>query len=538
MKPRTFGCAAALVGVLAATIVSSSAGMPLLVRDPAAGVLQVATPDTAPGLRITVTQAGLTAAADAIVPILNKALAKPIVLPARTLSVKVPLLGTITVDLTSITISGLAVPALSLEALAPSGMNGAIGGLSIEVDVPFTWRQKDWPHIHGHNSVTAGGTGGNIAMAFEVSAGPAGKPHVTITSDSCSFAHFDIKVHGTGGWIFNVFLSLFNGVLKKAVDDAVSKAIATAVPDALNKALADMHTVTEIFGGVSRVDLNYGLQGVNSSTQQYLSLGDLLSITDNMTGVACPLPPAVLPVVAPKHPANHLQIMLADSFVSCLGWVQYANDALHLDLPHSALPTVLNTSFWNGVVPGLEKALPGAAMGVEVTLRSTPGIHTSVADGIVGAADVGLNFSVAEGATGHMVHSHSLDARFAFGASLAVTDHNNTATLMFNVTTLSLNMTGIDSSFGPMNTAGLDGMFAAVLPLVKDIINGLLAKGIPLPGAPTGAGAANVAVDMGEGYFAISFDLKFADATETAPLAKQAEPAGRFSLRGALSAAE
>lgn len=395
--------------------------------------------------------------------------------------------------------------------------------------MPFSWRQDGWPHIKGHNSVTAGGVGGDISMALAISANAAGQPSVSMSSDSCSFSHFDIKVHGRGGWIFNIFLSLFNHELKDAVDKAVATAMKTEIPNVVNKALSEMKFVTTIFGGASRVDLDYGLHDV-TSTAAAVSFGDLLSVKDHATGAACPLAPVALPEVSPLHPTNYLQIVLADDFVSCLGWVQYANKALQLQVPHSDMPNLLNTTFWKGSVPGLPAALPDAAMALDVTLHAAPGIHTTAAKGIVGSADLALDFSV-EGASGAQRHSHTLDASVSFGASVAIVDVGKTATLMFKVTELSLAFKELDSDFGPVNVAGLNGLLDIILPLIKDAIDGLLAKGIPLPGSPTGAGVKNPEVDMGNGYLAISFDFVAAE-DESNPAAPAAA-----ALRGSALAA-
>lgn len=461
-------------------------------------------PLTAPALVVTLEQNGVNAIRDFALPIINGALAGTINLPDISQTVDVPVVGHVEIDLTSIAISGFQLPELNVGFAAPDEITTTAGGLTLDVNMDFHYRKVHWPHVSDHGTVSVKASGGSLDLAMSLTS-VAGKPHLNVVSSSVDMSSFDIHFSGKVSWLYNFIVGLFKGTLKKAVDSAVNKEVSTVINDNANKALEAMKFNTHLGGGKSRADLNYALASVNASSS-YIAIGDMLAITNNFTGTACPIAPAVLPVQNPVDPNNFVQILLASSFLNCFGWVSFDNDAVHERVDPSVVPGLLNSSAWAGIAPGLPKKVgPNVPLAVYIDLLKAPGI-SSTTEGTVAAADLSLNFSAVM-KTGEQ-HTHRLGLHVDFGLGVTVANVNDTATLEFNVTTLDLNVTAIDSEVGPIDVSQVNGFFETILPLVRDLLDAVLAKGVPLPGAPSGLGFVNPHVSQGEGYIAISTDFK------------------------------
>lgn len=481
----------------------SSALVVAVVATLTCGPVAAVTTSGSPGVVLTFGQAGLTEMIDALLPVLNKALGGTIPLPDMSLDEHVPVVGHVTLDLTGMSITGFQLPSLDATFAAPDQLHAAIAGLSVNVNVGFRWRKVHWPHLSDHGTLTADTSGGSINLVTSVTS-VDGKPHLNVVTSTADFSDFTIHFSGKVAWLYNLIVDLFKNALKDAVNKAVSGAISNALDDSVNKALASLKMTTEIGGGKSRANLDYELVSVNA-TSSYMAVADLLGVTNNMTGAACPTQPKPLPSVSPVDPKSMIQIILADNFLDCFGWISFDNDAVHERIDHDALPGVLNTTAWVASIPGLAKQYPDMPMVMYMDLSAAPGYETH-ASGTGGVLNLGLNFSV--DTAGQEVHTHRLGFDATLGMAADIKSVNDTSTLFFNLTTLAANVTALQSSVGPIDPSGLNTFLAIILPIVKDVLSGMLAKGIPLPGSPTGLGLINPHLTQGEGYIAVSADFK------------------------------
>jgi len=474
-------------------------------------------PEASPGLVVTLEESGIKAITAAVLPVLNKALSGTIPLPDMNEDLHVPVFGHVTLDLTNIAISGFQLPALDVALAAPDTITTTASGLTLDVNLDFKWRKVHWPHASDHGTISVKASGGAMDLGMSLTS-VGGKPHLNVLTSTVDLSSFDIHFSGKVSWLYNFVVGLFKGKLKTAVQGAVSKELTTVIDSDANKALAAMHMLAYVGGGRSRADLNYELASVNA-TSTYIAIGDLMGITNNMTGAACPLAPAPLPVVDPVSPSSMVQLVLADTFINCFGWVAATNDALHERVDPTKLPGLLNTTAWASIAPGLAKKYPDTPLAMYVDLLGAPMVHSSTASGTSAAGHLALNFSAVT-KTGE-VHTHALGLLGNFGLQVGVEAAGSppVPTLMFNVTELAVNVSALDTQVGPIDVTGLDGLLGTVLPLVKDILQAALSKGLPLPGTPTGVGLVHPQVSQGNGYIAISADLSLGEAVQIAAAA-------------------
>merc|ERR1719201_1568504 len=80
----------------------------------------------------------------------------------------------------------------------------------------YKWRKVNWPHGSDHGTVTAGETEGDVSVLLDIVPDGTGPPSVTGTS-LVTIGHFDFHFEGKIDWLYNVFVSAFNGVIKKAI---------------------------------------------------------------------------------------------------------------------------------------------------------------------------------------------------------------------------------------------------------------------------------------------------------------------------------
>eukprot|EP00460_Paracercomonas_marina_P001517 EW706309.1.p1 GENE.EW706309.1~~EW706309.1.p1 ORF type:complete len:139 (+),score=60.97 EW706309.1:44-418(+) len=116
--------------------------------------------------------------------------------------------------------------------------------------------------------------------------------------------------------------------------------------------------------------------------------------------------------------------------------------------------------------------------------------------------------------TGAMAYTDTLRADPSFGIDLWVGPSkttNNTNDLFGSVSNVKLDVGVLDSVIGTIDLTNLQLIIDVPLPLVTDVLNGVLGAGIPLPLVPF-IQLVNPQVVFGDGYFGIATDFNFGDA--------------------------
>jgi hypothetical protein len=294
--------------------------------------------------------------------------------------------------------------------------------------------------------------------------------------------------------------SLFSGTIKKAVDDAVGKAISNIIDVNLDNELQKLHVIYYFGGGRSRMNFDIAFNNIAAST--YVELANNFGIADNKTGVACPIAPGPLPDL--DSDSHEIQLFLAESVLNCAIWVSYTNGAINLDLPSTV-------SFWKPFIPQLGVLFPGDKMTIAITPLIVQQNVTFDKSGASLALSVAANLTAHNDNTGVSNFACVLEFDAALGLDMWVgpsTLPNVTLALYANVTQIKITVEVLDSAIGEINLGILDTFIAIAEPIVQKFVNAILAIGIPLPVVP-GIGLENPSVFFGDGYLGVAADFVF-----------------------------
>merc|ERR1711871_587125 len=179
--------------------------------------------------------------------------------------------------------------------------------------------------------------------------GNSGTMSCSALSSTCSFGSFNIHFDHGASWLYNLLIDLFKGSVGKAIDNAVKSALTSAIDSDLNEALAKLPQSISIGGGKSEATLNTSLADVKAIGPSF-SIGDTFSWSNPTTSEACPHATPYIPPYTPGAQDKMLQLLMADTSLSCPLWVQYNNHALNFVLDPTTMPkaqSFLTTAFWS-----------------------------------------------------------------------------------------------------------------------------------------------------------------------------------------------
>lgn len=201
-------------------------------------VSAAATSTTESAFRATMTDGGVDKVKDIVVSLLV-AKFQHTVLPDQTIPFSVPLFGTIDLYLTNILVQNLNIPQADVTVQPPDGLLIVNQGITLDLSLDYKWKQHSWPHAEGHGSITANPKSGEIDIGFSVTS-HAGKPFITLNKNKIDFDNYDIKFHGEAAWLINIFVGLFNGIIRDLVNNTIQAIVNTAVTTGVNGIFANL----------------------------------------------------------------------------------------------------------------------------------------------------------------------------------------------------------------------------------------------------------------------------------------------------------
>eukprot|EP01104_Vermistella_antarctica_P011739 TRINITY_DN3311_c0_g1_i2.p1 TRINITY_DN3311_c0_g1~~TRINITY_DN3311_c0_g1_i2.p1 ORF type:complete len:545 (+),score=114.50 TRINITY_DN3311_c0_g1_i2:58-1692(+) len=337
----------------------------------------------------------------------------------------------------------------------------------------------------------------------------ASEPTAKIVDSEVNIHDFDVDVHGGASWFEGIFVDIFKDKIKKTIEDAMQDQIKDQGNDLAKKLLATLPTVIPI-DTIHEID--YGLTqepNITETTSTTSHKGDV-SWYKNDSAPKCPFKPSTeLPNY--QHDSYPLQVFVSDKVLNCIGFVSYEAGALDFWVTNTSIPSgvpagLLNTTFYQLLLPALYKQCPACNMAIQMTTRHPPifDINPKGVDvDVLVDAGVYTEQNTNEGTILMEVFTLSLNVSSFFKGNLTGTNFTGS---FFNPT---FNATVVNTSIGIFAPEVLDTalrflVFEGVMPY----LNKLVSAGVPLP-VIKGISLGPSIIENHDGYFALKsfFDL-------------------------------
>uniref|UniRef100_A0A7S3GA35 Uncharacterized protein n=1 Tax=Palpitomonas bilix TaxID=652834 RepID=A0A7S3GA35_9EUKA len=310
-----------------------------------------------PGLEVTISESILSKAWQAGVKVALPQL-QSLSIPDTSGKTSTPV-GSFDYTVSDVQISGFNIGSTSIQLQSGQGVELAASGLTLTVNLQFSFKEESWPHIKTGASATVTVKDGSATIVVLPTSTSDGHLQLSLTSRSVSLGDFEITVDGSMSWLYNFVESLFGGQSKGACESAIESAIDGQIPQ-LNTYLASLPTqyAIDMWQG-STVTVDYSVVNPPTITSSFMFLDALGGFSVNGQASSCPYKAPDMPQVAS---GNDVQVYVADYVENCFLYSLHEGGLLTTTIDDSMVPSSspihLNTTDLQGLEPNLYAAYP------------------------------------------------------------------------------------------------------------------------------------------------------------------------------------
>ncbi|XP_031567087.1 bactericidal permeability-increasing protein-like [Actinia tenebrosa] len=464
--------------------------------------LAVCSLTTNPGIRLRLTDKGLSYVAKIAVEVLNEKL-KTIKIPDVSGDEDTPV-GHISYSLSSIEVSSLSIPTYSLKTKVNVGLEMSVSSVSMSMSGHWHYREDHWPHISDSGSFTLSASG--ISFDVSIKIGATSDGHPTIAAAGCSASIGGVSIHFSGGasWLYNLFSSKIEGVIKSSLNSELCKAATSAINDQGAKAVAKF-PVKKQLDKYSLID--YALVKTPNSSFSFLDVfvkGEFESVAHPSEA---PFTPVSLPV--DSESSSMVYAWITDYVLNSASFVYMQAGFMNRTVTNDDLPKnfsyALNTKTFKLLIPLLYYKYPDRPMKLKVYPTEIPTVSSLAAGidlSIIGNIEMYVDL-----ANGSSVYALTLGLKISSSVKIAVRETNLTVHSDF----VKLKARLIDSAIGNiLLNIKLLQVFLDVFvdKLVIKEINEFGDKGFPLP-VIDGVSLENPKISNGKSFTLVSADVSY-----------------------------
>ncbi|XP_067856769.1 bactericidal permeability-increasing protein-like [Heptranchias perlo] len=423
-----------------------------------------------PGLKARVTQKALDYGRQVGVQVLQQKL-REIHIPDFSGSAHVSVIGNVHYKITGMRIEDFGLPQSAVGFYVGTGIKLSIDNAYIHIH--GNWRVK-YLFIKDSGSFDLSVSRLSISEAIGMNRDATGRPSVRSATCKANIGNLDIKFHGGGSWLYN----LFSSSLENPIRSSLNREICPKVSSAINGLEQHLKTI-QVSSRVDKyAEIEYSLVNPIAITNIFMDLdfkGEFYSVAQHKE------PPFSPPPVSLPKQADHMMYLgLSDFFANSAGFAYYGAGALQVNITDDMIPKQypirLNTSSFGALVPQVRKLYPNMLMLMnlhanrEPVLKAAPNNITVQALGAIDAFAILPNSSLAP--------LFVLDIFASVSAKMAISKMKLIGSLKLNSLHLSLG----HSDVGHFKVASLQGILnLAIKIVVLPKINARLANGFPLP---------------------------------------------------------
>jgi len=397
--------------------------------------------------------------------------------------------------------------------------NGVKIHFSIDAGVGLDWsvRQHTIHFPYGSGSADVSCSKGTIDAEIYVSLKDY-HPQVTLSNPSVSVGSVSISVHGSAwDWLIDIVKKAFNGSIKSAVTSAIKDAL-NKLPSTINSDLSTLDLTYDLplpapFN-IAQVDFSIEAFDVVPNTIAQVELR--ASVNDTAGGdvpiVPTPLPPVPgSDVYANKHITLRFTDYLFDTAAYTIHHRGLDTYTITNDLLPSDFPLQLTTESFLVLAPGL-KEYPKLNMSLTFTGKSADELPKVTFDDNLVKASGGLlmGFNVLDvNETTKSLNVFNLSCSAEAAANATIATSGSQEVMHFSLESAQcgdLQTTG--SIVGDVRSAELSPLIDLGLTIVRNVVNKIITKGIPLP-SMEGVSIQDAVITANDGVLMLQTDIEW-----------------------------
>jgi lipopolysaccharide-binding protein len=449
------------------------------------------------GLKATLTQKGLTYAADVAISIAKEKL-QTMNITDQHGEASSPI-GDLEYWATNITVSNFEIPVHSAQ-MSSGAIEVAIKKLKCEVKLLWKYLKKSWPRLNDSGSAQVVISESNFSLKMGITE-KEGKPHFEVLQSSSEFGKFDIKIKGGASWFYNLFKGIFVTQIKKAIENTLNNEV--------DRMLNDMVEMIPFeFPLIGPISVEYPLVAdpvINAETMTFAVKGEIFN-SENREKPSFPLKPIPNTVNRQKM----AEILIGEYPLNTAGetYQKTGNMTFQLRDHHipSWMPLRLHTSSFVEIVPELPKRYPNMEIAIDMKATNPPVASFTTQGGLVGARGE-LKWSVIQDSS--LIHVFTLDTVISSSGKVWLKEGLDAIYFAGNLTLGKLQNSLKSSEIGNFDVAKLNSALnlifdKVVIPAINEVLN----NGFPLPTIP-GLKLVSPTIYFGNEFVSVATDVKY-----------------------------
>lgn len=294
----------------------------------------------------------------------------PLELPKFEKSVKIPIIGTVQMSVSSITIETIHVTSSTLKS-GDSGIVIDISGATANLTMNWQYSYSTWwlpIAVSDKGNATVQVEGLEIGFTLSLKT-VEGSLTLSLLECGCYVNGISIKLDGGASWFYQGLVDAFQDKISSAVEDAVPKKIKDAIVklDSLLQSLPREVSVTSI------AVLNVTVVGDPLLSESSLDLEiDGLFSGKNETSLPSLYHRIVQASAACQEADKMVKISLHEDVLRSASSVYFEANKMHWIVDKIPDQSLLNTAGWRFIIPQLYKKYPNHDMNLNISVSSPP----------------------------------------------------------------------------------------------------------------------------------------------------------------------
>ncbi|PKA60333.1 Putative BPI/LBP family protein [Apostasia shenzhenica] len=486
--------APALPFLLFLSLISNSASSPLQSHDE--GFISA-----------VVSEKGLVFVKDLLVDQAVKSLT-PLRLPDIDKSVKIPLIGSVHVSISNITLYRINVSSSTIR-LGDAGIAIVASGANASLSMQWRYSYSTWVLVpielfdEGSAFVQVEGMEVDLTIRMENQGGALA---LNATQCSCNMEDMTIKLDGGASWFYQGFVIAFDDHIRSAVETAITKKITEGIRK-LGSLLRALPKEID-FGGIAALNVTFVDDPVIGNSSIGFDI-DGLFVPSNSEIVSSYLYGESHDLVYSVHcrdPSKMLGISVDEAVFNSASMVLFEEGLFHWIVDKVPDQSLLNTASWKYIIPQLYRRYPNDEMQLNVSLASHPSIKVT-SKNIVAIVFSDVIIEVLDGDEAIPVACISVD--FSVSGVAGISKDNK---IVSKAVLKDFSLTLKWSKIGNFHMFLVQGVMRIFLhTVVMPCLNSHLSKGFPVP-VIRGLAIENAQILTSSSTIVLCFDVAFANS--------------------------
>lgn len=299
----------------------------------------------------------------------------PLDLPKIEKSKHIPIIGTVHMVLSNISIDNIHVISSTVKA-GDTGIVISVSGAYANMTMNWEYSYSNWLFpipITDNGKASIQVEGMDVGISFNLT-NVQGSLMLSPLDCGCSVKDIFIKLDGGASWLYQGLIDAFEGRLSSAVENAVSKKLREGIVklDSLLQSLPKEIPIRNI----AALNVTFVGDPQFRDSSLVLSINGLISAKEAYTA-----PPYhhlfaslehLLASIPLKDPASMVTISLNEKVLASASSVYYDANKMHWIVDKVPEQSLLNTAGWRFIVPQLYRRYPNADMNLNVSIYSPP----------------------------------------------------------------------------------------------------------------------------------------------------------------------